>query len=103
MFSAKKVHPKAIFVFSCLKMDIFDRKYSERIAEIPRISNFPPNFMAKFCQVQEKSCTLPNTNLNGDVAALMSTGKEMTVYFSVVILRRPNSLEDNYSFMAKGY
>lgn len=61
MFSTKKVHTKAIFVFSFLKIDIFYRKHSERIEEIPRISNFPPNSMAKFCQVQEESSTPPNT------------------------------------------
>lgn len=91
MFSARKVHTEAIFVFNCLKMDIFYRKHTERVAEVPRTSNFSPNLMAKFCQVQEESSTLPNANLNGDVAAPISTGKETIVYFSVVTLRRPNS------------
>lgn len=71
-------------------MDIFYRKHSERIAEIPRTSNFSTSFMANFCQVQEESSTPPNTNLNRDDAARISTGKERIVYFSVVILRRPN-------------
>lgn len=81
MFSAQNVHTKAIFVFNCLKMDIFYRKHSERIVEIPRTSNFSPNFMAKFCHVQEEISTPPNTNLNEDVSAPILTGKEKTVYF----------------------
>lgn len=46
--------------------------------------------MAKFYQVQEESSTQPNTNLNGDVVSPISSEKKI-VYFSTVILRRPNS------------